>query len=200
MEIKPEWIFIGILILVPAQWFLSPSETGHLKYHLNSFLTTFKTYLPSFLEAPQPTDEELVEIEEMKMEADPKKGQGFGMGKYIRQRSPEMEFRVGDIVSHKVQDYRGVIIGWDPEAIATEAFIKHVYEGKEHLINQHTYAILIDTRDRLTPQVGYVSQENLQIEKGTVLHPLVEKFFDGFDEKRQKYMLRPLYRKYYPDD
>lgn len=37
MEIKPELIFIGILILVPAQWLLSPSETGHLKYRMNRF-------------------------------------------------------------------------------------------------------------------------------------------------------------------
>ncbi|EFP02815.1 CRE-TAG-229 protein [Caenorhabditis remanei] len=200
MEIKPEFIFIGILILVPAQWFLSPSETGHLKYHLNSLLSTVKEYIPSFLMSQKDPEAEAAESKAMEEEMNPAGNGAYGMGQYIRQRAPEVEFRVGDVVFHPKLEFRGVIIGWDEQAIAPEKYIKVAHGDNKHFSTQPNYAVLIDTRDRFTPQMSYIVQENLRLEKGTIWHPLVDKFFEGFDEQRQKYILRPIYKKWYPDD
>ncbi|UMM14425.1 hypothetical protein L5515_002238 [Caenorhabditis briggsae] len=200
MEIKPEIIFIGILILVPAQWFLSPSETGHLKYHLNSLIATAKQYLPDFLTMKKDSDAEAAESKAMEDETNPDGNGAYGMGRYLRQRAPEVEFRVGDVVYHKKLGFRGLIIGWDELAIAPEKFLKVAHGDNKNFATQPNYAILIDTRDRFTPQMSYVVQENIQLDKGTIWHPLVEKFFDGFDEKRLKYIMRPVYKQYYPDD
>ena len=41
------------------------------------------------------------------------------------------------------------------------------------------YAVLVDTRDRLTPQLAYVVEENINIVHNTrIYHPLVEHYFE----------------------
>uniref|UniRef100_A0A1I7TBS0 YccV-like domain-containing protein n=1 Tax=Caenorhabditis tropicalis TaxID=1561998 RepID=A0A1I7TBS0_9PELO len=146
------------------------------------------------------TDEEAAESKDMEAEMSSEATGAYGMGQYTRQRAPEVQFRVGDVVLHEKYEIRGVIIGWDPHAMAPEDRLKEARKENEHLSTQPNYAILIDTRDRLTPQMSYVVQESLVLDKGTIWHPLLEKFFDGYDEDRQKYVMRPVYKKWYPDD
>lgn len=52
------------------------------------------------------------------------------MGQYIRQRAPNVEFRVGDVVFHENQQFRGVIIGWDEKAKAPEKYLKAAHGEK----------------------------------------------------------------------
>ncbi|CAI2298935.1 unnamed protein product [Caenorhabditis sp. 36 PRJEB53466] len=199
MEIRPEYVFIGILILVPLQLWLSPAETGHLKYNLNSMIFAVKQHLPTWITGVD-AEAEAEHALKIETEMDPNGGGAYGLGQYTRQRAPQVEFRVGDIVHHHKSQFRGVVVGWDETAIAPENFLRTAHGDNEHYATQPNYAILIDTRDRLTPQLTYAPQENLEPTKGTVLHPLVAKFFDGFDEKRQKYVMRPIYKQWYPDD
>lgn len=61
------------------------------------------------------------------------------------------------------------------------------------------YAVLVDTRDRLTPQVAYVVEENIEpVSKIRILHPLLDTYFEEFDG--EKYLMRPWLRKVYPRD
>lgn len=54
-------------------------------------------------------------------------------------------------------------------------------------IESPNYAVLIDTRDRLVPQLGYVVQENLQLyEEGRVLHPITSQYFERYDDKKRR--------------
>uniref|UniRef100_A0A8R1I3Z3 YccV-like domain-containing protein n=1 Tax=Caenorhabditis japonica TaxID=281687 RepID=A0A8R1I3Z3_CAEJA len=199
MDIRPEYIFIGIMILVPAQFLLSPSETGHLKYHLNSLIYTFKQYIPLWLSGSD-ENTEATEAITLDTETNPEGNGAYGMGQYTRQRAPNVEFRVGDVIYHENLNFRGVIIGWDEKTVAPAEFIKVAHGENKHYADQPNYAVLMDTRDRLTPQLTYVPQENIQRDKGTVIHPLISKFFDSFDENRQRYLMRPVYKMWYPDD
>lgn len=61
------------------------------------------------------------------------------------------------------------------------------------------YAVLVDTRDRLTPQLAYVVEENIDLTpKLRIMHPLVEEFFEAHNNN--KYVMRPKLRRIYPHD
>ncbi|CAI5437826.1 unnamed protein product [Caenorhabditis angaria] len=122
------------------------------------------------------------------------------LGHYERIRSPNVKFRVGDIVYHKILGYRAVIIGWDEKAMAPKEFIQQVHRGKSEWTNNPNYAVAIDLRDRMNPQIGYVVQENLELSKGRVLQIITAKYFEKFDEHRNRYVMRPFMREFYPDD
>lgn len=115
-------------------------------------------------------------------------------------RPPEVKYRVGQVIKHKRWGYRGVIIGWDVTAKAPEYWIKSNHPpGKEHWRTQPNYAILVDTRDRLAPQITYVPQENLEIIINMqILHPNIEDYFEKFDGAQ--YLPRPWLKAVYPYD
>jgi hemimethylated DNA binding protein len=57
--------------------------------------------------------------------------------------------------------------------------------------DQPSYLCLIDSRDRLIPQIGYVAQENIDLaaEGVSVRHAFLDKYFERFDGKA--YVPRP---------
>lgn len=115
-------------------------------------------------------------------------------------RPPEVIFRVGQVIKHKTWAYRGVIIGWDTVAKAPEYWIKINHpKGMERWRTQPNYAVLVDTRDRLTPQIAYVPQENLDIIVNMqIIHPSIEDYFEKFDGAQ--YLPRPWLKALYPYD
>lgn len=114
-------------------------------------------------------------------------------------RSPNIEFRVGQVVIHKIWKYRGVIIGWDDKALAPPNWIEEINKKNKLWKNMPNYSILVDTRDRLTPQLTYVPQENLEVVKNTkVFHPLIDHYFENFDGAQ--YIPRPWLQTLYPLD
>ncbi|CAH1798520.1 unnamed protein product, partial [Owenia fusiformis] len=92
-----------------------------------------------------------------------------------RPRPPEVKYRVGQVIKHKIWGYRGVIIGWDPKARAPEEWLQANHPpNKKHWRDMPNYSILVDTRDRMSPQTTYVPQENIEIVRNTaVVHPLL---------------------------
>ena len=62
-------------------------------------------------------------------------------------RPPHIKYRVGQVVTHKIHNYRGVIVAWDEKAKAPEWWIKKIH-GKEQ-IDEPNYTILIDTRGNI---------------------------------------------------
>ena len=115
-------------------------------------------------------------------------------------RPPNVQYRIGQVIKHKVWGYRGVIIGWDPKCRAPEEWIKQMHrEDKPEWRNMPNYSILVDTRDRLTPQVTYVPEENLEvISNMKIMHPGIEDYFEGFDGAQ--YLPRPWMKVVYPHD
>ncbi|KFM60948.1 hypothetical protein X975_01775, partial [Stegodyphus mimosarum] len=49
-------------------------------------------------------------------------------------RSPEVKFRVGQVVIHKNWKYRGVVIGWDEKAKAPEEWLDNMH-GPENKVS-----------------------------------------------------------------
>ncbi len=69
---------------------------------------------------------------------------------------------------------------------------------RKDLAEQPNYTVLIDTRDRLVPQIGYIAQENMELGDGAVVHPLLKHYFEYFDGSC--YRSRPWHRRIYPND
>ncbi|PIO71394.1 hemimethylated DNA binding domain protein [Teladorsagia circumcincta] len=84
-----------------------------------------------------------------------------------------------------VHGYRAVIIGWDLKAQASKDFIERVHKGNEAWTNNPNYAVLIDTRDRLIPQLGYIVQENIELHRGRIIHNLLKNYMERYDEAKQ---------------
>jgi hemimethylated DNA binding protein len=59
------------------------------------------------------------------------------------------------------------------------------------------YLALIDTRDKVFPQIGYVIEENIGVVEDTsVIHPFLYKYFERFTGSA--YILRPWLQRVYP--
>lgn len=46
-------------------------------------------------------------------------------------RPPYVQFRVGQVIRHKVHGYRAVIVGWDEKARAPEWWLEKVHKGRK---------------------------------------------------------------------
>ena len=221
MDIPAPAIFLGILLAIPLQMCFSPERTSDMDYYLKQTLDSLNFYWEKIRgdrEDP-PDNEDIVVLDEDDLvDQDEKENDYFGckfnseklnmtelnslVGTTVPRdpKPPNVKFSVGDVVEHKKLHYRGVIVGWDEVEKAPEKWLTEVRGSKEkRRPSQPNYAILIDTRSRLTPQLSYVLQENLQIAEGRVIHPLVIKFFEGM-ESASKYKMRPILRKVYPND
>ena len=71
------------------------------------------------------------------------------------------EFDLGQCLTHKEEDYRGVIVGWDPKCILADEETYKAY-GVDKLArgrNQVFYHVLVDQRDRPGMEMAYVAEE-----------------------------------------
>lgn len=115
-------------------------------------------------------------------------------------RHPDVKFRVGQVIKHKKWNYKGVIVGWDEKARAPVEWLNQMHGNEnKNWREMPNYSILVDTKDRLTPQLTYVPQDNLEILTNTqIIHPMLELHFEKFDG--DKYVPRPWLRTVYPQD
>ncbi|RCN47157.1 hemimethylated DNA binding domain protein [Ancylostoma caninum] len=111
-----------------------------------------------------------------------------------------VEISSSTYVQVMVHGYRGVIIGWDLTAKASKEFIERVHKGNKEFADKPNYAILIDVRDRLIPQLGYVVQDNIELHGGRIIHNLLNTYMERYDENDQKYVPKPWLKRIYPDD
>lgn len=216
---------LGLLLLaVPAQYFISKwmstnesqrsyairnlvtSAVGFKEKYLSwkswqrwclNILSSVQGSYPQYGQSDDPEGESPA-VEVMKFR-DPK-GYFGGSPEPRSPRPPHIKYRIGQVIKHKRWGYRGVIIGWDETARAP----KHWFDAnhppdKPHWQTQPNYAILVDTRDRLTPQMTYVPEENFEILSNVkILHPAIDEYFESFDGAQ--YLPRPSLRAVYPHD
>ena len=94
------------------------------------------------------------------------------------------KFDAGDVIFHKKYGYRGVVVNFDINCQAPDAWYQSNQSQPDR--NQPWYHILVDGNQ----QVTYVAQSNLvydQLEK-PVIHPMLNLFFSGHDEEKNKYL------------
>jgi heat shock protein HspQ len=101
-------------------------------------------------------------------------------------------FSVGDVVKHRLLDFRGVIFDIDPVFANTEEWYQAIPEGVRPRKDQPFYHLLAENAE--SSYVAYVSQQNLVADRSEepVEHPALDGLFDGFSDGR--YTLRREHR------
>ncbi len=105
---------------------------------------------------------------------------------------PLARFAIGEVVRHRLLDFRGVIFDVDPEFANSEEWYDAIPEGMRPSKDQPFYHLLAENSE--ASYVAYVSQQNLVPDDSDepIDHPAIGTLFDRFDEGR--YMLRSVHR------
>lgn len=101
-------------------------------------------------------------------------------------------FAIGDVVRHRMFDFRGVIFDVDPVFANSEDWYNAIPAEVRPHRDQPFYHLLAENGD--SSYVAYVSQQNLlgDAEAGPIDHPSVGELFEEF--AGGKYKLRPALR------
>lgn len=96
-------------------------------------------------------------------------------------RMPSARFSVGDVVRHKLFDYRGVVVDVDLRFQGTEVWYEIVARSKPPKYSPW-YHVLPDGAVHQT----YVAERNLDPDDSglPIQHPLVERYFTDFTNGR----------------
>ena len=105
---------------------------------------------------------------------------------------PLARFAIGDVVRHRLFDFRGVIFDVDPEFSNSEEWYESIPEALRPPKDQPYYHLLAENAD--SSYVAYVSQQNLVVDDSDepVDHPAIDQMFAGMADGR--YQLRPEHR------
>jgi heat shock protein HspQ len=97
-------------------------------------------------------------------------------------------YAIGDVVRHKIFDFRGVVFDIDPVFANSDEWYDAIPAEVRPIREQPFYHLLAENGD--SSYVAYVSQQNLleDGESGPVDHPSVEELFEDFAKGR--YQLR----------
>ena len=95
-------------------------------------------------------------------------------------------FAIGDVVRHKVFDFRGVVFDIDPVFANSEDWYQAIPKDLRPRRDQPFYHLLAENED--SSYVAYVSQQNLlaDSEGGPVEHPNVAELFEAFADGRYR--------------
>ncbi|MEJ2059428.1 MAG: heat shock protein HspQ [Gammaproteobacteria bacterium] len=91
----------------------------------------------------------------------------------------QARFSVGQLVHHKLFDYRGVIFDVDPTFDGSDDWYEQMAKSRPPK-DQPWYHVLVDGMDATT----YVAERNLEPDSRLepIEHPYVETFFSDFDD------------------
>ena len=101
-------------------------------------------------------------------------------------------FSIGDVVRHRLFDFRGVIFDVDPVFANTDEWYEAIPEQMRPKKDQPFYHLLAENME--SSYVAYVSQQILEHDDSDepVDHPAIAGLFDRFDDGR--YGLKRLHR------
>ena len=105
---------------------------------------------------------------------------------------PAARFGIGEVVRHRLLDFRGVIFDVDPEFANSEEWYEAIPEELRPPRDQPFYHLLAENAE--SSYIAYVSQQNLvpDADGGEIDHPAIDGLFDRFD--KGKYRLKPVHR------
>lgn len=95
-------------------------------------------------------------------------------------------FGIGDVVRHKIFDFRGVVFDIDPVFANSEEWYESIPKEVRPAREQPFYHLLAENGD--SSYIAYVSQQNLAEDgdAGPVDHPNVAELFEEFDKGRYR--------------
>ena len=105
---------------------------------------------------------------------------------------PSAPFAIGEVVKHRMFDFRGVIFDVDPEFANSDEWYDSIPEHMRPSKDQPFYHLLAENAE--SSYVAYVSQQNLLPDDSDepVDHPAIATMFDKLEGGR--YQLRPEHR------
>ena len=105
---------------------------------------------------------------------------------------PRARFGIGDVVRHRLFDFRGVVFDVDPVFANSDEWYDSIPEEERPPKDQPFYHLLAENAE--SSYVAYVSQQNLIPDDSDepVDHPAIETMFDVLEGGR--YQLRPEHR------
>ena len=103
-------------------------------------------------------------------------------------RQTRARFAIGDVVRHKLYDFRGVVFDIDPVFANSEEWYQAIPAEARPSREQPFYHLLAENGE--SSYVAYVSQQNLLADgaAGPVDHPSLQQLFEDFNGER--YQLR----------
>jgi heat shock protein HspQ len=95
-------------------------------------------------------------------------------------RHASARFAIGDVVRHRMFDFRGVVFDIDPVFANSDEWYEAIPEEIRPRRDQPFYHLLAENDE--SAYIAYVSQQNLVDDSGAgpVDHPSVSQLFDGF--------------------
>ncbi len=101
-------------------------------------------------------------------------------------RHSRARFAIGDVVRHKLFDFRGVVFDIDPVFANSDDWYEAIPQDLRPRRDQPFYHLLAENDD--SSYVAYVSQQNLLEDSagGPVDHPTVPELFEDFAEGRYR--------------
>ena len=95
-------------------------------------------------------------------------------------------FAIGDVVRHRLFDFRGVVFDVDPVFANSEEWYQSIPEETRPAKDQPYYHLLAENAE--SSYVAYVSQQNLEGDagEGPVEHPAIGDLFDRFVDGRYR--------------
>jgi heat shock protein HspQ len=101
-------------------------------------------------------------------------------------RNSSARFAIGDVVKHRLFDFRGVVFDIDPVFANSEDWYEAIPKDMRPRRDQPFYHLLAENED--SSYVAYVSQQNLlgDSEGGPVAHPSVHELFEDFADGRYR--------------
>ena len=105
---------------------------------------------------------------------------------------PQARFGIGDVVRHRLFDFRGVVFDVDPVFANSDEWYESIPEAIRPSKDQPFYHLLAENAEQ--SYIAYVSQQNLIQDESEepIDHPAITAYFDGFEDGR--YALRPEHR------
>ena len=100
----------------------------------------------------------------------------------------QAQFALGQLITHRLFGYRGVIFDVDPEFQGSEEWYERNAQSRPPR-NQPWYRVLVDDQ----PLETYVAERNLELDVAPrpIYHPLADQIFSGFNDGQ--YVLRELH-------
>ena len=105
---------------------------------------------------------------------------------------PLARFGIGELVRHRLLDFRGVVFDVDPEFANSDEWYEAIPEAMRPAKDQPFYHLLAENAE--SSYIAYVSQQNLMPDEDPdpIDHPAIGGMFEGFDGER--YTLKPGHR------
>ena len=93
-------------------------------------------------------------------------------------------FAIGEVVRHRLFDFRGVIFDVDPVFANSDEWYDSIPEDVRPRKDQPFYHLLAENSD--SSYIAYVSQQNLVVDESgdEVDHPGIDGLFDGYAKGR----------------